>query len=311
MNTLTQNDLRTFEPEHDFFIGVDSDGCVFDSMELKHKECFCPAFINHYRLQGSCKAARETWEFVNLYSRTRGLNRFKAVVETLNLLHNRPEVRQRIGSIIETTDLEEWIAGETRLSGGTLEAYLNKISPSIAEDSILHPSLNWTNDVAEAVERIVHDLPPIAEAVSTLKAIEGKADCVVVSQTPTPDLDREWAEHDIDRFTRMIAGQELGTKEEHLALAAGDKYKDGHVLMVGDAPGDHAAAETNGFLFFPIIPGSESDSWRELRDRGLERFLSGDFDGAYQSAQLKAFYQSLPEHPTWKQSPSHSTRGAS
>ena len=34
--------LRDFKPSREFFIGIDSDGCIFDSMEIKHKECFAP-----------------------------------------------------------------------------------------------------------------------------------------------------------------------------------------------------------------------------------------------------------------------------
>ena len=30
--------LKTLPRKHEFFIGIDSDGCVFDSMEIKHKE---------------------------------------------------------------------------------------------------------------------------------------------------------------------------------------------------------------------------------------------------------------------------------
>jgi hypothetical protein len=37
------------------------------------------------------------------------------------------------------------------------------------------------------------------------------------------------------KYSRIIAGQELGTKEAHLALAARGKYADGHILMIGDA----------------------------------------------------------------------------
>ena len=68
--------LRDFEPNHDFFIGIDSDGCVFDSMEIKQKECFAPMFIKHHGLQAVSKYAREVWEFVNLYSKNRGINPF-------------------------------------------------------------------------------------------------------------------------------------------------------------------------------------------------------------------------------------------
>jgi hypothetical protein len=82
-------------PQHDYLVGIDSDGCVFDSMELKHKECFIPAFINHYGLQGVSKMAREAAEFVNLYSKSRGANRFPALVEQLDWLRRRPDVKAR------------------------------------------------------------------------------------------------------------------------------------------------------------------------------------------------------------------------
>ena len=76
MRLLARSPCFPSRRKHDFLVGIDSDGCVFDSMELKHKECFIPAFINHYELQGVSKYAREAAEFVNLYSKSRGVNRF-------------------------------------------------------------------------------------------------------------------------------------------------------------------------------------------------------------------------------------------
>jgi len=87
--------LERFEPQHEFFVGIDSDGCAFDTMELKHKECFIPNTINYYELQGVSKYAREAAEFVNLYSKSRGVNRFPALIETLEWLQRRPEVAAR------------------------------------------------------------------------------------------------------------------------------------------------------------------------------------------------------------------------
>jgi hypothetical protein len=64
--------LLALKPEKEFFIGIDSDGCAFDTMEIKQKECFCPNFIRSFKLQPVSKYARETWEFVNLYSTNTG-----------------------------------------------------------------------------------------------------------------------------------------------------------------------------------------------------------------------------------------------
>jgi len=78
--------LIDFKPQHDFFVGIDSDGCAFDAMELKHKECFIPTIVKVWGLQAVSKYTRETCEFVNLYSKTRGLNRWIALTRFFDLL---------------------------------------------------------------------------------------------------------------------------------------------------------------------------------------------------------------------------------
>ena len=39
---LAAQPLADLKPHGGFFVGIDSDGCAFDTMEIKHKECFCP-----------------------------------------------------------------------------------------------------------------------------------------------------------------------------------------------------------------------------------------------------------------------------
>ncbi|MDP6036627.1 MAG: HAD family hydrolase, partial [Verrucomicrobiota bacterium] len=107
--------LKDFQPSHNFFIGIDSDGCVFDTMEIKHKECFAPMFIKHFRLQPASKYAREVWEFVNLYSKTRGCNRFHAIIRALELMRNRRETQARNLAVPSFPALEEWMARESKL----------------------------------------------------------------------------------------------------------------------------------------------------------------------------------------------------
>src|SRR4030065_923542 len=87
--------MLDYKARHDYLVGIDSDGCAFDTMELKHKECFIPNIINHWGLQGVSKYAREAAEFVNLYSKSRGINRFPALIEAFEWLQNRAEVVAR------------------------------------------------------------------------------------------------------------------------------------------------------------------------------------------------------------------------
>ncbi len=287
--------LKNFKPEKEFFIGIDSDGCVFDTMEVKHKECFCPAFINHFELQAVSKYGREVWDFVNLYSQTRGCNRYPALVDALDYMRERKEVIRRGINIIRLPSLEKWISNETKLGLGTLRAKAEETG-----DPELKRVLAWSEDVNKAVAYIVRGVAPFPWVKECLAEIKGKADSMVVSQTPVANLENEWEEHKIDDNVRLIAGQEMGTKKEHIALAAAGKYDSSRILMIGDAPGDMKAATENNALFFPICPGEEEESWEKLYKEGLEHFFKGTFKGAYQEELLKEFSEVLPENPPWQ-----------
>lgn len=285
--------LRDFQPKHDFFIGIDSDGCVFDSMEIKHKECFAPMFVKHHNLQAVSKYAREVWDFVNLYSKTRGANRFPALTRALNLLRDRPEVQARNVNVPSYPALDEWMERETKLGNATLAVEVEGGNEGLAHIKV------WSDGVNEQVADIVHGVPPFPLLRQTLEKALGQADMMVISQTPCDALEREWAEHDISKFVEIIAGQEMGTKTEHLKFAAVDNYAVEKILMIGDAPGDHKAAKANGVLFFPILPGREEDSWERLHGEALDRFFAGTYAGEYEEELFAEFDGCLPENPSW------------
>ena len=285
--------LRDFKPTKEFFIGIDSDGCIFDSMEIKHKECFTPMFIKHFHLQAVSKYARECCDFVNLYSKTRGANRFPALVRALNLLRVRPQVQARQVSVADTAALDEWIARETKLGNATLAAEVQRGNQGLAQVKV------WSDAVNKAVEDIVHGVPPFPLVRESLAKLNQRADAMCISQTPADALKREWAEHRIDGFVKMIAGQEMGTKTEHLKFAAKDKYAPAKILMIGDAPGDFNAAKKNGALFFPINPGKEEASWERLFNEALDRFFQGTYAGTYETQLVQEFDACLPEQPGW------------
>jgi phosphoglycolate phosphatase-like HAD superfamily hydrolase len=285
--------MLDFTPKHKFLIGIDSDGCAFDTMELKHKECFIPQIINHYGLQGVSKYAREAAEFVNLYSKSRGINRFPALIETLEWLQKRPEVQARGMKITMPEGLVEWLKVETKLANPALAK---------AADSSGHPDLKqalaWSKDVNDSVEKIVRWVPPFPYLRESLEKLKDKADLLVVSATPTEALKREWEEHDLAKYVVAICGQEMGTKKELLGVSK--KYQPNHTLMIGDAPGDYKAAQGNSALFFPINPGAEEASWKRFRDEASDRFIDGTFAGEYQQQLLTEFDSYLPERPPWE-----------
>lgn len=297
---MDQETLRSFSPSHERFIGFDSDGCIFDSMELKHKECFIPNIIRFYDLQPVAKYAREAAEFVNLYSHWRGCNRFPGLVKVIELLQERPEVRARGVRLPDMSAIEEFIRTAPSLGNPSLEKAI-----ATTGDASLRHCLEWSHAVNHSIEQMVKGLPPFPGARESLQKVHGRADTMVVSATPAQALRREWEEHGIDKYVGLIAGQELGKKEEQLGLTTTGKYRAGNVLMVGDALGDQKAAKAVGARFYPIVPGSEDESWQRFRDEIVDAFLEGRYTQADEDRLCAAFAEALPSAPPWQRGERH------
>lgn len=289
--------LDKFERKHDFLIGIDSDGCAFDAMEIKHKECFIPNFIKYFKLQPVSKYAREAAEFTNLYSKSRGANRFKSYTEALQLLAERPEVKARNVDIPQLQGVLDWIKRETALGNPALKAAVEE-----TKDPDLTQALEWSVAVNATVADIVTGVPPFPLVRESLEKLADHADMLVCSSTPSAALETEWNEHGLAQYVQAICGQEAGSKSEILAKAMEQGYDKTKCLMMGDAPGDMKAAMTVGILYFPINPGHEDASWEEFYNTGLQRFLDGSFAGSYQEKLINEFEKYLPSEPPWKKS---------
>ena len=290
-----QAELRKLEPKHEYLVAIDSDGCAFDTMEIKHKECFIPNFIKYIGLQPVAKYARETCEFTNLYSKWRGVNRCIAYTLALDLLEERPEVKARNAKIPKLQGVRDWIERESKLGNPALKAEVEKTG-----DPDLRLALEWSLAVNETVADIVHGVPPFPLVHESLEKLSGKADIIVCSATPNEALRREWQEHDIAQYTRIIAGQEMGSKSEHIHFASDGKYAQNKVLMIGDAPGDMKAARANSAKFYPINPGHEEKSWERFYNEVVDAFLSGKYTTDLEAKLIEEFDTFLPEVPPWK-----------
>ncbi len=292
--TDAQAPLKSFEPSREYFVGIDSDGCAFDTMEPKHKECFCPTTVWKWDLAAVSKFAREAWDFVNLYSKTRGCNRFLALQHVMNFLRERKEVQARGVHIPELPQLKAWTERESKLGNPALEAEVERTG-----DAELARCLDWSTTINETVGRIVKGVPPFPGVPESLELLEGKADMIVVSATPCEALEREWEEHGVARFMSVIAGQEMGKKAEHLALAAAGKYPPEKILMVGDAPGDMKAAKANRAMFYPVNPGREEESWARFVEEAGPKFLAGEYSPEYEADLIAEFEGVLPADAPW------------
>ena len=191
--------------------------------------------------------------------------------------------------------MEEWKKRETKLGNPALIAEVER-NP----DPDLKKCLEYSLEANERVADIVKNLPPFPLVKESLEKIRNRADAIVVSQTPLEALEREWKENRMDGFVKLIAGQELGTKSEHISFASKGRYADGKVLMIGDAPGDLKAARDNNALFFPVNPGDEEGSWELFYNEAIDRFFAGTYAGDYETSLIAKFDEYLPERPPWE-----------
>ena len=278
----------------EYLVCIDSDGCVFDTMEVKHKECFCPAYINYFGLQAVSKYARDAWDFANLYSKWRGVNRFPVLLKSLDVLSNRAEVLERGFVTPELPSLRSYIASGRPLNNAGLEAYLQEHP----EDQEMQNVLQWSYDVNKRIAELVRSVPPFPHVRECLQQLHRHADIVIVSATQTEAVRREWDEHGLLPLVAAVKGQESGSKKEIIASLK-DQYAPGHVLMLGDAPGDREAAHTNGTLFYPICPDQEAQSWGSF-DTYITAFLEGRYAGEMEDGCIAHFEALLPSEPDWR-----------
>jgi len=291
----TKEDLLQFKPKFSSFVGIDSDGCVFPTMEIKQKQCFHKLIISHWHLEKMEARLREAAEFVNLYSKWRGQNRFVALDKMFDLLRERETVRPSGATLPDTTDMKAFIASGTALSHDGLKEYIAKTN-----SEALKVLLAWSVDVNAEIARTVKKIAPFKWATESLEEIRQNSDAICVSQTPTEALVREWEENSILDYVAIIAGQELGTKAEHIEMATKGRYPASNILMIGDAPGDRKAAKANRALFFPINPGHEEASWECFCKEAYDKFLTGTYAGEYEQKLIAEFDALLPGKPAWK-----------
>jgi len=294
MKEFTKDHLINFLPRFDTFVGIDSDGCVFDTMEVKQKNHFHPAIIRHWDLEAIETQVRAAAEFTYLYSTFRGLNRFLGLCKTFELLNDWPEAKSK-ADLPDPTDLRIYCDSGLPLSNDTLKSEAKRTG-----SKILAEAYQWSVDLNEDIDRNMPDPPPFPGAEKALQRIHQKSDSIVISQTQAVALLKDWYRDNLAQYVSVIAGPELGSKIDHFTMAAVDRYPASAILMIGDAPGDMAAAQAIGCNFYPMNPGHEVESWERFLDEAYDRFLDGGFSSEYQKQLIHEFKELLPGTPPWK-----------
>ncbi len=273
--------LEHFQPQHDYLICVDSDGCGMDTMTIKHERAFGPALLDIWNLDDIKDEVLERWNQFNLYEITRGINRFQGLEKMLTELHEQGR------TVDGYQDIKEWVDNTSTFSNPQLEQDM-KAHP---EKKGLRLALDWSNRVNELIVKLP-SIGPFDNVHSALKYAHKDADIVIVSSANLKAVETEWTEHELTPFLSSIFVQEAGTKK-HCINQLKPFYKSGHILVLGDARGDLQAAQDNHVHFYPILAGHEAQSWYDLDHTYIDLFTNNQFDNTIQDRVIQQFYNNF------------------
>lgn len=265
-----------------YLVCVDSDGCAMDTMNVKHKFCFGPELLNVWDLEPWRTEVLKIWDTINLYSKTRGINRFLGLELALSTYADMGILKEDI------SDLAKWVDESSELSNRALELKAKETG-----SPILFKALNWSERVNESISRLPKDDKPFTGVKEGLEELSRHADIVVVSSANREAVEAEWSRHGLTGCLKAIMTQDMGSKAHCIGLQLEEGYEKSCVLMTGDAPGDLKAAEENEVCFYPILPGKEEFSWNRLRTEGFPRLTDGTYQGEYQKQLIQEFQEIL------------------
>mgnify|MGYP003291880881 FL=1 len=277
------NFLDNFIKKKDFLICIDSDGCAIDTMDIKHIKCFGPCMVTEWNLEEWKDDILERWNEVNLYTLTRGINRFKGLAVALI------EINDKYIQIDGLDEFVRWTEETKELSNESLEAEIEKTN-----NICLKKALEWSKFVNKSIDLLSDDekciFEGVKEAIITAKKV---ADIAIVSSANEKAVLDEWSQHGLLESVDIVLTQNIGSKAYCINKLIEKGYSRNNVLMVGDALGDLKAAEENEVLYYPIMVRKEKESWFRFTKDILERFTNNLYNGKYQEKVIAEFKANL------------------
>ena len=153
------------------------------------------------------------------------------------------------------------------------------VEKMIPVSPVFEKALSWSRMVNEEIEKLPREeIKPFDGVYETFEKIHENCDIAVVSSANPEAVRQEWERFGLLEMVDRVYTQEAGTKSACIRKILDDGYGVSDVLMVGDAPGDLGAARENSVFFYPILVRHEVESWSELREKGLFRFLLDDYE---------------------------------
>ncbi len=275
--------LSEFVKKKDFLICVDSDGCAMDTMDIKHIRCFGPCIVEEWNLHNWESPILARWNDINLYTMTRGINRFKGLAKMLR------EIHEEYTGIEGIEELEKWVKESDELSNTALQRAIDE-----SGNICLKKALEWSVQINTSIDMLEEsDKKPFEGVKEALEYAHEYADIAIVSSANEKAVLDEWELYGLLDHVDIVLAQDAGSK----AFCIGELVKKGYgkdkVMMTGDAPGDRDAAVKNGVYYYPILVRREKESWEGFVSVAVKRLTDGTFGGAYQEEKIREFEENL------------------
>lgn len=275
--------LTEFQKRKQYLVCVDSDGCAMDTMDIKHIRCFGPCMVEEWGLSKWEAPILERWNKINLYTLTRGINRFQGLAKMLR------EVDTEYCRIEGINELEKWVLESDELSNEALQRILEK-----EEIVSLRKALCWSQKVNESIDALPAEVKKPFDGVKEgLAVLHEYADVAIVSSANLQAVEEEWKLHGLMEYVDIVLAQDTGSKAYCIGELLKKGYEASDVMMVGDALGDYKAAQKNGVFYYPILVRHEKESWEECKEAALHRLMEHTYGGAYQQEKVEAFMNNL------------------
>ncbi|EFR44002.1 HAD family hydrolase [Streptococcus pseudoporcinus] len=262
--------------QQNYVFCVDSDGCAMDTMTYKHQLFFGPLAADIFEVNDK-EIFLQEWDRINLFSETRGVNRFVGLVMGLEY-----------AGVSGITALKNWVETTNSLSNQSLEA---EIAKEASQDLI--KALQWSNEVNHHIKSYEGQALAFEGTKKALEKLGQVGQVFVVSSANKEAVEEEWKDQGLIPYVADLYCQDRGKKEDVIAQLISEGYDQSKILMIGDSPGDLAAAEMNQVSFYPILVGQEKASWLALTEKFADLFISNGLDDL-ELAQLKEkFWKNL------------------
>ncbi len=275
--------VENYKKTKDYLLCVDSDGCAMDTMDIKHFKCFGPCMVEEWGLEKWSDTILQRWNEINLYTMTRGINRFKGLAMALK------EIHEQYTEIEEIETLCKWVEESNELSNAAIEREL-KTSDSIS----LKKALSWSQKVNNSIQQLPQsEKKPFDGVKEALAYASQYVDIAIVSSANYEAVIEEWELYGLLEYVDIVMSQNVGSKAFCIQEMLKKGYNKDNVLMTGDAPGDLDAAKKNNVLYYPILVRKEKESWEEFITTAIPNLINGAYVGAYQEQKITEFYNNL------------------